>query len=288
MNQKIEFRQVRDFGELVNDTFLFLKQNFKPLLKAVIIICGFFLLAMVVTAVFQQMRMMSSFGPGEVIRNPGKVYGWEFLFQMIFMILFYNAMGLTVFSYISLYREKGNEVPEVEEIWENVKYYFWRFLGASILLGIIAMVGFIFCILPGMFLWPIISLILAIIVFENSNFSYAFDRGFKLIKNHWWMTFGAMFIVFIVIYAALMAFILPATFLTTGSILFAKSPVSIPLLILTTVLQSVSQIFMILPYIVISLCYFSLTERKEGSGLMDKVNMIGLNNNDSDLPEEQY
>lgn len=288
MNQKIEFRQVRDFGELVNDTFLFLKQNFKPLLKAVIIICGFFMLAMVVTGVFQQMRMMSNFGSGELIRNRGKVYGWEFLFQMIFMILFYNAMGLTVFSYISLYREKGNEVPEVEEVWESVKYYFWRFLGASILLGIIAMVGFIFCILPGMFLWPVISLMLAIIVFENSSFSYAFDRGFKLIKNHWWMTFGAMFIVFIVIYAALMAFILPATFLTTGSILFAKAPPSIPLLILTTVLQNVSQIFMILPYIVISLCYFSLTERKEGSGLLDKINMIGLNNNDSDLPEEQY
>lgn len=288
MNQKIELRQVRNFSELVNDTFVFLKQNFKPLLKCVIIICGFFLLASTITAVFQQMRLMSSLSPGEIIRRPAKIYGWEFAFQMIFAVLFYVMVALTVFSYMSLYKEKGNQAPEVEEVWADVKYFFWRFFGASILTGIITMVALMFCILPGVYLWPTMSIITAIIVFENSSFSSAFDRGFKLIKNHWWLTFGALFIIALVVYAALLAFILPSTILTTGSMLFSKSPVSLPVLIFTTVLQNVAQIFMFLPYIVIGLCYFSLTERKDNSGLMDKLDMIGQNNFDSDLPEEQY
>jgi hypothetical protein len=287
MSQKIEFRQVRDFGELVNDTFTFIKQNFKPLLKAVITICGFFLLACIVTGIFQQMRMFENLSPEELTK-PGKIYGWEFSLQMIFMLLFYNAMGLTVFSYISLYREKGNQPPETEEVWASVKYFFWRFLGASILFTILFAVGLLFCVVPGIYLFPIISLMYAIIVFENTSLGYAFDRGFKLIKNYWWTTFGAMVIVLIVVYAGSMIFILPASFVTAGSILFNKAPVSTPVIIISTLVQSIAQIFMILVYVVSSLCYFSLNEIKEGSGLMDKVNMIGQNDTGPDLPEEQY
>ena len=43
MIQKVEFRKVRDFGEVISDTFLFMKQNFKPLFKAFFYLCGFFL-----------------------------------------------------------------------------------------------------------------------------------------------------------------------------------------------------------------------------------------------------
>ncbi|HEX8378327.1 MAG TPA: hypothetical protein VF602_10950, partial [Pedobacter sp.] len=62
----------------------------------------------------------------------------------------------------------------------------------------------------------------------------------------------------------------------------------VPLVILRTVLSSFAQVFMLLPYVLISLCYFSLVEGKDGEGLMDRVNNIGNNGPDSNLPEEQY
>ncbi len=31
--EQIELRKARDFGELINDSFLFIKGNFKPLLR---------------------------------------------------------------------------------------------------------------------------------------------------------------------------------------------------------------------------------------------------------------
>ncbi|MBC8054826.1 MAG: hypothetical protein H7Y13_17340 [Sphingobacteriaceae bacterium] len=287
MNQNIEFRQVRDFGQLVNDTFIFGKQNLKPLLKAVFTICGFFLIASCVAAIFYALRLQGSMESGEIVK-PGQVFGWEYALNLISMLLFYTSIALTVFCYINLYIQKGNEAPGVEEVWENAKYYFLRVLGSGLLLAILFMVGVVLCVIPGIYLWPITSLMIAIMIFENGTFSYSFDRGFKLIKGSWWTTFGAMFIVFLVLFAATMAVVLPVSLLTAGSIFLTKTQASTPILILNTVLQSFAQIFYALPYIVVSLCYFSLVEAKEGTGLMERVDMIGKSETDSDLPEEQY
>jgi hypothetical protein len=45
---------------------------------------------------------------------------------------------------------------------------------------------------------------------------------------------------------------------------------------------------MLLPYVLISLSYFSLVEGKDGEGLLERVNSIGNNGTDPNLPEEQY
>ena len=287
MRENIEFRQVRDFGQLVNDTFVFSKQNLKPLLKSVFIICGFFLVASIVAATFYALRIQEGVASGEA-ESPRTVLGWEYAVSMVFMLVFYTSISATVFSFINLYVQKGNVAPAVEEVWESVKYFFFRVLGSSVLLAILLVVGLILCVIPGIYLWPPTSIIIAIIVFENGSFSYAFDRGFKLVKDHWWTTFGAMFIVMLVMVAATMVVVLPVALLTAGSVFITKTDVSGPILILNTVLETAVQIFYFLPYVTVALCYFSLVEVKEGTGLMDRVDMIGQNKPDSDLPEEQY
>lgn len=288
MNQKIELRKMRDFGELVNDTFLFTKQNLKPLFKSVIYICGFFFIALVATSVLYAMSVQDLVKKGDVVSSPLQAYGWELALSMVFSIVFYSSFILTIFSYINLYLEKGNIAPEVDEVWAHVKFFFWKVLGALVLLIILNMIGFVFCILPGIYLWPITSIILAIIVFENSPFSLAFSRGFKLVKDNWWVTFGALFIVTLIVGAISLVIVLPATLLSAGSMLVSKTPMTTSMTMVSTVLQSLTMVFMVLPLITVALSYFSLAEAKDGAGLMDKVNMIGQNDADSNLPEEQY
>jgi hypothetical protein len=38
----IEFKKRRDFGQVINDTFTFMRQNFKPLIKTYFTFCGLF------------------------------------------------------------------------------------------------------------------------------------------------------------------------------------------------------------------------------------------------------
>jgi hypothetical protein len=221
-------------------------------------------------------------------KDPSRIFSWEYAASLIFSLLFYTSISLTVFTYIKLYIEKGNQAPEVEEVWTEFKQVFIKFFFSNVLLGILVIIGCFLCLLPGIYLYPITSLIAAIIVFESSSLSYAFDRGFKLIKGNWWVTFGALFIIIIVFaFAAMLAF-LPITFIATGSLLFSKYSVSMPILIIRTILSSLVHVFMILPYIVVALSYFSLVESKDGEGLLDRVNSIGQNGSDSNLPEEQY
>jgi len=58
--------------------------------------------------------------------------------------------------------------------------------------------------------------------------------------------------------------------------------------ILTSVLGHVALVLYILPVITIALCYFSLNEQKEGTGLMARINQIGENKADNNLPAEEY
>lgn len=287
MDQKIEFRQARDFGQIINDTFVFVKQNFKPLLKSVIYICGFFFVAYAITSVFNTVRMQEIVKDGDIATSPFKIYySWEFGLNLLFSVAFSSSLFITVFSYISLYLEKQNQVPEVEEVWAYFKHFFLKILIASFLMGCLTTVGFMFCIVPGVYLWPVTCLILASMVFENSTLGYAFSRGFSLIKNKWWSTFGAIGIVMLIVVGLALLITLPATILSAASLLVSKTQLSYS--ILNAALASVSMVFVILPCVAISLAYFSLVEQKEGAGLQGKIDQIGQNNPDLDLPEEQY
>jgi hypothetical protein len=284
--EKVDFKQSRDFGQLVNDTFVFVKQNWKPLGKALFIICGFFIAVGMVVNVFNQVRIFGEIGTTQP--RVGNILGPLYFLNILFSIASYTLIGLTTFSYISLYIEKNGTSPSTEEVWSYVKYYFWRFLGSQIALGILVMIGFVLCGIPGIYLFPIVMIMQAMIIFENASLGYVFDRGFKLIKENWWTTFGAFVIIGIAVYALFMLLVLPLSIVTGASMAVSKSGTPLPFVILMSVLGHALQIVTALFYIVTAFAYYSLVEKKEGASLLDKVNTIGQNDIDSDQPEEQY
>ena len=131
------------------------------------------------------------------------------------------------------------------------------------------------------------SLVTAALIFENAGLGYAFDRGFKLIKENWWTTFGALFVTMFATYLLMAAIEFPVGILS-GAGLFLDIKVSMPVTILIVVLQALCQVFSIVPYVTASLCYFSLVEKKEGASLLDKIDSMGKGGSTDGLPEEQY
>jgi len=287
MENNVELRKVRDFGELISDSFLFTKQNLKPLLKAFFAICGFFLVATALSSVFYHLRLFNTPG-NENIFKAKQVFGVEYFATITFGYLSYLAVALTTFSYINVYREKGDLTPTIEEVWGHFKYYFWRFMGSQIVLIIMFLIAFMMCFIPGIYLFPIISLITATLIFENTGLGYAFDRGFKLIKQNWWTTFGALVVTMVSMYILMAAIALPVGILSGAGVFLGINKVSTPVTVLMVILQALGQAFSIIPYITVSLCYFSLVEKKEGASLLDKIDSIGKGGPADGLPEEQY
>lgn len=292
----IELSKNRDFGELITDTFAFLKQNFKPLLVMFFTFNGLFLLAMVVLNILQytnasslQQDMMES----RPVFTQSRFANFGLLSVVAGLVAFlnYTLISTTVLSYMALYREKGNQPPSTSEVWGYIKYYFMRLLGSSFLLGILLVIGFVFCVIPGVYLYPIFGLVLPIIVMENASFGYAFNRSFKLINDNWWTVFGALFVIGIIMYTGFMVFSLPVIIITVINFFThhsATTATSLPLYIINIFLQTAGQMVVIVPVVTSVLCYFKLVEIKESTGLLNRINTFGTGHNHDDLPAEEY
>ena len=294
MRSKIEFRKIRDFGEIIGDTFLFIRQNFKPFCKALIYLCGLFILAGIVTTMVTQMQLASM---GE---NPGTSmyarntfssiakFPLQFLLMILFLMLSYNAIYTTTYSYIALYIQKGNTPPTVEEVWEYFKFYFFRILGSSIVVSLFLGVCFICCIIPGIYVFPAVSIFFPIMVMENGSFGYSFERSFKLLKEEWWITAAVILIIWIITYACTTIISLPGVIIALiSAFTHAEQPITKTYAVVTSISQYLAQIFYTIPLIASTLIYYNLVERKESSGLMDRIDSLGqTTNQDLSNPED--
>ena len=287
---KIEFRQVRDFGEVINDTFVFIKQNFKPMMKSVITISGIFAIGFSVVSIlaFLNLKELIKGGglsnPTERVENTlsATIPVYIFTFLVFFMV------SLATLCYIAVYVEKNKETPTITEVWSYTKYYFLRYLGSNILAFLMLILGFVCCVLPGFYLWPISSLITTAIILENGGISYSFSRGFKLVKENWWSSFGTLIILSIIYYACTMAVSIP--FLLAGSgASFLTPDFSQPviLIIIQNVIGAFALYFVMIPIIGVALLFFSLVEQKESEGLMQRIQSVD-DDAPKNSPEEEF
>jgi len=279
MLNKLEFKKVRDFGETVNDTFQFIKQNFKPLLKVFFYLCGFFLLATMISTIMQQISMQkiltspSGNSPWKMYRS---FFSWQYLVTILFSLANYTAVTVTVLSFISIYIQKGNVAPVVEEVWAYFKYYYFRVLAGTLLLSVFMILCLIPCGIPFVYVFPAMSLFFPIMIFENATISYSFSRAFKLVSNNWGLTAGCIFIIWVITYASISFASLPAIILSVvGAFTSGAKGLSNTVIIITTVIQSLCQVFLILPIVGASLCYYNLVERHENTGLLGRINQMG-------------
>ncbi|MFD0794555.1 hypothetical protein ACFQZX_13090 [Mucilaginibacter litoreus] len=300
MQPKVELAKSRDFGEIINDTFNFIKQNMKQLVKNQFIFCGLFFLAGSLLFVLQQYRAknlitsMGEMGPQtyESI-NTFRLLGVSYFIGIALVFIGGCISVITVLSYMAIYKQKGNIVPETSEVWGYIKYYFLRSLLVVFVVAILFGLGLVLCLIPGIYLFPIMGLICPVMIFENGSFEYSFSRAFQLIKDNWWVTAATVLVSWIIYYFMAMIVTIPISIVGIGSSLLSpvKSFTVMPLWasVVSVFIQQITMLFSIIPVITIALCYFNLSESKEGTSLLDRINKLGNNNTpQTDLPTEEY
>lgn len=294
MITKLEFKKRRDFGQVINDTFTFMRQNFKPLIKVYFTFCGLFVLASMLTMLLQQYKMVNiintvTYGQNSNGFGLGSLYGVEYFLSILFSLATYASMSVAILSYVAIYIQKGNQTPTIDEVWGYFKFYFFRVFWSSILLILLVGVAFLFCLVPGFWLFPYVALVFPVMVIENASLGYSFNRSFALIKDNFWVTFGTLIVVWIIVYACMSMVVMPTSLLNMMSMFTHKTPhMSLTLTMITTVLQSLCQVFTIIPIITISLAYFSLVEQKESVGLMERISNFGSTEKPIDTRPEEY
>ena len=278
MKENIELARNRDFGDIISDTFVLIRQNFGPLLKSYLVICGLFLVTDIIlsSAVNMDRDETSIFTP----------LGFA---EFIFHCINYAALILTTQSYFTIYKSKGNQKPDVIEVWGYFRYYFFRVFFAQMLAIIGLVIGFFICFLPFVYLSVVFSLIIPIMVIENGSIEYSFKKAFKIIKGNWWFTFGLLLLTSIIIIMIILVLMVPSLVIYGSAQWLTGKNMDTTASIIQAVVMNFSQVLWIVPTASITLAYYAFTEEKEGNSLIERINSFGKKNPGMDQPSsEQY
>jgi len=281
MKERVELHQVREFGDVINDTILFFRQNFVPLVKAYLVICGFFLVAGTAVEIVSKLRDLEY----DEATTPFNTSYW---LTLLFSLVNSAVVMVTVYSYMALYREKDKEAPTVTEVWGYFRYFFFRVFLSNVVLDICILLGFVMCIIPGIYLLPALALVIPIMVMENTSLSYAFTYSFKLIKENWWFVLGIFLLIGLIYLAAVVVVVLPALIITGGAEWISGMKLNSTEIIASAIATNLARVFYIVPCITAALIYFSLSDQKHGTSLINRIHKFGKSNPGADQSSEQY
>jgi len=324
--QRINFYQRRDIGNVVTDTFAFLKENFKTLFKAILFIPGPLILlgGIAFGLYFFFLVKLTTRG---AIPDPYMIREFGIFFPLIYILLFIGPMLLvsTVYEYINLYI--NDKETTLGEIWKGVKkrffltfkvflgsffllfiatcivfgvFFFLLFLGSTLGLvtgGVIA--GFFFSFLTGclafapfIYIAVTLSLVYSVCVYEGKGFRAGVRRSFSLISGKWWKTCGVIFVLAFISMGISMVFYLPF-YLVLGIESYFSSDgdssttfVQIMKTVFTVVLMAGTYLIYPLLFIGINFQYFSLVEEKDATGLLKKIDSFGSVSAETENAEE--
>ena len=290
MKPPVILLQERDFGQKINATFDFIVQNFKPLILAVLYIAGppaliggFFMGSYQsgILGLIKQSRETQLDGLMSTFTSVGLL--------ALFLGIAGIAATLAVNAYMLEY-EDGNRSITPEMVWNRMKGYILRSIGYSIAMFFLAMIGFVFFVIPGLYLAIALSLMYMVMMRENLDLGDTFRRCFYLIKDKWWSTFGLIFIMGIVSGIIGYIFQIPTMIVTLSSVLQIGDGMNEIWSTVGGVIATVGSVLVrTLVLVAIAFQYYNLVERREGAGILGAIDNIGKTDTPrTDLREEEF
>ena len=308
-NNKIEFRKKRDFGDVINATFTFLKAHLGHFFRMQLFISlPFALIAVIFISIFpaRDLFVVSDFS-----KNTG---------QNIFHIIVYAIAGLTVpiflvsgiYQYVDLYIKKGTNFLVTDlwkailgKFWSMTKMYFLFSITFTLLLIVIGLfvaliisnsginfvligLWYLFSGAVSLYFLVPLSFIFIIRSFEpEKTFWQIIKRSVYLVKGNWWSCFGTIIIMIFIQYILILIIQIPFTIF--GMAITQANFMGV--LSMSGIVRTITIIVtLFLPILATIFQYFSLVEMKDAIGLNEQVEKFGTvaNNDENEDEKEDY
>lgn len=291
---EIEFYKKRQFGDKINATFTFLRENAWFYIKQQLIVAGPILL--IVNILMNRLSLdFVNFAEEEVTADMVisflQVYGLALIANLITATL----VPIITFNYMKAYQQYPPTMITTQMVTKNLGTKFFMLFGFNLIAFFLILIGFFIFLIPGIYLAIVMALGSSIIVFEDNNPIDAIGRAFTLIKGKWWSTFGLLLVMTIIGYVISALFGLPRTLVfglkafTTAmedgelSTIADMSLGEEILSIVFSVLETFGSILLYsLTYMTMAFQYFNLVERRESRGLMSKIEGMDVEEDDDE------
>lgn len=308
IQEKIHFRQARDFGETFNVSIKFLRKNFKLFFQSILFIAGPFVLLTAITGAFYQadsIGMMSTSRLFSRGADPFAAYGWSFVLFLIASMISSLALIGTTFSFMSTYENLGPGNFTVNDVAKTLLKNAGRLIGGFFLLLVIIIVfvvvfalviGLLASITPALgifvgflaviglliiappFMWQFSTFYL-VAIHEDVGPQTALSRVREVMRGEFWWTWLLTFAALLAVGVAGFVFTAPQLIyqmvLMVSNMQDGDGGTSMSFIVVATVCTFCSTLLYSCLYVICGFHYFSLAEKKDGTGLMDRINEIG-------------
>jgi hypothetical protein len=273
MTEPVEFPKKREIPEIIASSFQFIRAESGSLLKYTLIYALPFIIVLAalqlvlsseVSAIQETIRTME---PSEMLGQLGGMYKKYFLI-LLFNIFVQSLFMAVIYTYIHAYLDRGKGNFTSSEITSAFFTNAYISMGTSLIVGIISMIGLIFCIIPGLLVLNSLSLAVFIAIYEKKGIGYAITRSWNLVKLNWWGTLLLNLIGIIITSVITMILAAPASigqeskviFETGESIRQAASDWRVWVYLISSVIGSVLSV---ISFVFLAFQYFNLKEREK-------------------------
>ena len=299
MKEKIELQRERDFSENISTLFQVVRTQFKRLFGSILFIAGPIILIasiLLAYAAVQNLNMITNPDP-DFLGGMLSAYSRAIL-GYIGLWFGYSMVGVVTFSYLQVYKESDDpQSITTDDVWQESKKHILKILLASILTGIMIVLGAIFLVIPGLILAVYLSMVNPTIIFERESVGEAINKSFRYISDNFWITVGLAIVVTIITYIMSIAFSIPSAIMgfvlsfntlssiESGDVEGVSQTFKILYMLATMIANLAGMIISAIPNISIALHYFNLKEQKDSTGLMGQISQMGKSSTEE---EETY
>ncbi|MGZ5245242.1 MAG: hypothetical protein ACXWEY_04405 [Bacteroidia bacterium] len=305
-----EIRKRRDFGTIIGDTFSYARKHFKPLVKAILIIAGPFILLAAIYTGISQVNVLNY----NITDSTFSAVFFNSIISNLIMMLAMVLLIAAIHAYVKkdLENTTGEEI-RTDEIWQLVKQNIWKTLGIVLLFFVFfAMIGglfalifyaggrviFGFSVFLGMFFIIYLAFRLMYVyaagLLDNYSIIDSFLRSWQMSNGYFWNNFGIMFIFGILVGTVSGFAAIPTAIFTVVGALHGTNAEINPIwkfvvIAIQTVGTFIALICYALPFIAYILQYYSAVEKTEGTGLLQRIENMDLKPEDNQRwSEETY
>jgi hypothetical protein len=288
MKKLIEFKKQRELGVILSDSFGFIREEFKPLLKVIFQISGPYLLLFLISMAFYIYSTGDVFN-FSVIRSNADFFNLPLLFVSLLLFIIFGMLAYTfansaILHYIKSYIENDGNA-NVDEVKQNVKDTFWGFFGLSFLKWITIIITMMLCLFPVIYTMVPMYVVLCIYVFENKDATHAYSYSFDFIKSEYWITLATIFVIGIIVIVTSYLIDLPAiiySLVSMGIFSGETDPVAMaegmidPVYIFLNVISYLFKFILNVVFTVSSaFIYFNINEKLNFTGTYERIQSLG-------------
>jgi len=300
---KIDFDKERDVGQILNVTFTFVRQNYKNLLNLVLLRAGLFILLS--TVFFLVTFQISGFSTQQLFTKEGGGLVLFFLIASLVSIFLGLYINASIYEYILHYQKFGLNNFSLNLVNKSSLKHILPLFGLYFVFFLICLIGYILCILPGVFLSVQFSLAGIILVIEKTDIWSAFQRNRYLLTtgsedfsfNKWASVFVLALILGIMQYAISYGLMIPfysgiffVELLSQKGDKIANNSWFLYLGIFWgLVYYTAMSVLYMINLVAYTFLYYSLLEQKDSKGLLNRIGLIGVQSSlhQSTSPDEE-